>query len=269
MITRIRPALGTALLLSLGASPAAFSQNSSAAVKPTIVLVHGAFADATGWQRVIPLLERAGYTVTAVQNPLTSVDDDIATTRRVIDAQPGPVVVVGHSYGGVVITGAASGNPKVKALVYVSAFAPDSAEPIGPLFEKYPAPSAAALRPDAAGFFYLDRTMFRDIFSQDVGVEESAVMAATQKPLAGSSFAAVLSVAPAWKTIPSWFIVARNDRVISPDLERFFAQRMRATTTELASSHVPFISQPAEVVKVIEQAATAPAGTAAGISEKR
>lgn len=269
MITRTRTSLTLALLLSLGATATAFGQNSSAPVKPSIVLVHGAFADATGWQHVIPLLERDGYTVTAVQNPLTSVPDDIATTRRVIDAQPGPVVVVAHSYGGFVASGAASGSSKVKALVFVSAFAPDSAEPIGPLLEQYPAPSGAALRPDAAGFFYLDRAMFHDIFAKDVGAEEAAVMAATQKPLAGSSFAAVLSVAPAWKTIPSWFIVAQNDRVINPDLERFFAQRMRATTTELASSHVPFISQPAEVVKVIVRAATATAGTAAGISEKR
>jgi pimeloyl-ACP methyl ester carboxylesterase len=267
MIARSRAVLGVILLLSLGAGPAAFSQTSSPAVKPTIVLVHGAFADGTGWQHVNPLLERDGYTVTAVQNPLTSVEDDIATTRRLIDAQPGPVVVVGHSYGGVVITGAASGNSKVKALVYIAAFAPDSAEPIGPLFEKYPSPSAAALRPDAAGFFYIDRAVFRETFCQDVGAEESAVMAATQKPLAGSSFAATLTVPPAWKSIPSWFIVARNDRVINPDLERFFAQRMRATTTELASSHVPFISRPAEVVTVIEQAATTQ-GTAAGISEK-
>jgi pimeloyl-ACP methyl ester carboxylesterase len=269
MITRIGPVLGLALLLSLGVTTMASSQTSSPGVKPSIVLVHGAFADATGWQRVIPLLERRGYTVTAVQNPLTSVADDIATTRRMIDAQPGPVVVVAHSYGGFVATGAASGSPKVKALVYIAAFAPDSAEPIGPLLEKYPAPSGAAFRPDAAGFFYIDRAMFHDIFAQDVAAEEAAVMAATQKPIAGSSFAAVLTVAPAWKTIPSWFIVAQKDRVINPDLERFFAQRMQATTTELASSHVPFISQPGEVAKVIEQAATATAGTAAGITEKR
>jgi len=245
----------------------AFNQFGSDTVKPSIILVHGAFADATGWQHVIPLLERDGYTVTAVQNPLTSVADDIATTRRMIDAQLGPVVVVGHSYGGLVVTGAASGCPNVKALVYVAAFAPDSAEPIGPLLEKYPAPSGAALRPDAAGFFYIDRAMFRDIFAQDVGAQEAAVLAATQKPLAGASFAAQLTVPPAWKTIPSWFIVAQNDHVINPDLERFFAHRMGATTTELASSHVPFISQPAEVVKVIEQAATAAEGAAVGMRE--
>jgi pimeloyl-ACP methyl ester carboxylesterase len=246
----------------------AFNQFSSDTVKPSIILVHGAFADATGWQHVIPLLERDGYTVTAVQNPLTSVADDIATTRRMIDAQLGPVVVVGHSYGGLVVTGAASGSPNVKALVYVAAFAPDSAEPIGPLLEKYPAPSGAALRPDAAGFFYIDRAVFRDIFAQDVGAQEAAVLAATQKPLAGASFAAQLTVPPAWKTIPSWFIVAQNDHVINPDLERFFAHRMGATTTELASSHVPFISQPAEVVKVIEQAATAAEGAAVGIQSE-
>ncbi len=267
MITRTGPAVALALLLSFGTTGAAFGQTGSTTVKPSIVLVHGAFADGTGWQHVIPLLERDGYTVTAVQNPLTSVADDIATTRRVIDAQPGSVVVVGHSYGGLVITGAASGSPKVKALVYVSAFAPDSAEAIGPLLEKYPAPSAAALRPDAAGFFYIDRAMFHDIFAKDVRAGEAAVMAAAQKPLAGASFAALLTVAPAWKTIPSWFIVAQNDRVISPDLERFFAHRMGATTTELASSHVPFVSQPAKVVKVIEQAATAKS-TAAGMTQK-
>jgi len=267
MISRTRLAVRLAVLLSLGAAPAVFSQSNSTTVKPTIVLVHGAFADATGWQHVIPLLERDGYTVTAVENPLTSVADDIATTRRMIDAQPGPVVVVGHSYGGLVITGAASGSSKVKALVYVAAFAPDSAEAIGPLLEKYPAPSAAALKPDAAGFFYIDRAMFQDIFAKDVGAEEASVMAATQKPLAGASFAAELTVAPAWKAVPTWFIVAQNDRVINPDLERFFANRMKATITELASSHVPFISRPAEVVRVIEQAATA-RGTAAGITEK-
>ena len=194
---RTGPALGLVLLLSLAATAQSFGQTSAAPVKPTIVLVHGAFADATGWQHVIPLLERDGYTVTAVQNPLTSIADDIASTRRVIDAQPGPVVVVGHSYGGVVITGAASGSSKVKALVYVAAFAPDSAEPIGPLFAKYPAPSGAALRPDAAGFFYIDRALFRDVFCQDVGAEEAAVMAAAQKPLAGSAFTDVLTVAPA------------------------------------------------------------------------
>ena len=266
MFTRTRLALGLVLLLSLGAASVAAGQMSSTPVKPSIVLVHGAFADGTGWQHVIPLLERRGYTVTAVQNPLTSVEDDIATTRRVIDAQPGPVVLVGHSYGGLVITGAASGSSKVTALVYIAALAPDSAEPVGPLIERYPAPSAAALKPDVAGFFYIARSMFREIFAGDVGAEEAAVLAATQKPLAGSTFGAVLTAPPAWKSIPSWFIVARNDQVISPELERFFARRMGATTTELASSHVPFISRPAEVVRVIEQAAAAQL-SAAGVAK--
>ncbi len=246
-------ALAGALLLSLGAATA--SSQTTPASKPTIVLVHGAFADASGWRHVIPLLEHDGYTVTAVQNPLTSLDDDIATTKRVIDAQPGPVVVVAHSYGGFVMTGAASGSSKVKALVYISAFAPDSAEQIGPLTEKYPTPLGPTLRPDAAGFLYIDRGKFHEIFAQDVNAEEADIMAATQKPLTSTSFTAVLKVRPAWKTIPSWFIVAQNDRVISPDLERMFAARMKARTTELASSHVPFISRPVDVVKVIEDAA--------------
>lgn len=249
-------ALAWALLLSLGAAPAS-GQASAASAKPSIVLVHGAFADASGWRHVIPLLERDGYTVTAVQNPLTSLDDDIATTKRVIDAQAGPVVVVAHSYGGVAMTGAASRSSKVKALVYISAFAPDSAEQIGPLTEKYPTPLGPTLRPDAAGFLYIDRGKFHEIFAQDVDAQEAEIMAATQKPLTSTSFTSVLTVPPAWKTIPSWFIVAQNDRVISPDLERMFAARMKARTTELASSHVPFISKPAEVVKVIEEAAKA------------
>lgn len=228
----------------------------TAAGKPAIVLVHGAFADGSSWQRVIPLLEKDGYYVIAVQNPLTSLDDDIATTKRVIDAQKGPVVVVGHSYGGIVITGAASGNPNVKALVYVAAFAPEANEPVGPLTEKYPSDLAKALRPDAAGYLYVDRAQVHQVFAADVPAAEARVLAATQKPVNSTVFAATLP-SPAWKTIPSWYVVARNDHAINPDLERFFAKRMKATTTEVTSSHVPFLSHPKLVVHVIEEAATA------------
>jgi len=226
----------------------------SASTKPSIVLVHGAFADGSSWQKVIPLLEKKGFTVTAVQNPLKSLADDIATTKRVIDAQKGDVVLVGHSYGGAVITGAATGNPKVKALVYVAAFAPDAGEPVGGLIEKYPAPPlVTALVPDSAGFLTIDRAKFREVFAHDVSESETAIMAATQKPLAASAFGEP-SAAPAWKTIPSWYVVATQDRAINPDLERFMAKRMGATTTEIESSHVPFISKPEEVVNVIEAA---------------
>ena len=232
------------------------SKAAAPAAKPTIVLVHGAFADATGWQHVIPILERDGYNVIAVQNSLTSFAADVETTKRLIDAQKGPVVVVGHSYGGAVITEAAADNVNVKALVYLSAFAPEAGEAIGAFGEKYPAPLGATLRPDAAGFLYIDRAQLPDVFAKDVSPTEAMVMAATQKPLNKSVFTASPSKA-AWKTVPSWYVVAQEDRAINPDLERFYAKRMGAKTTELKSSHVSFISHPEEVTRLIEEAASA------------
>ncbi len=227
----------------------------SPATKPSIVLVHGAFADGSSWQKVIPLLEKNGYSVTAVQNPLRSLADDIVTTKRVIDAQPGDVVLVGHSYGGAVITGAAAGSTKVKALVYVAAFAPDAGEGLGQLIEKYP-PSllATALVPDSAGFLYIDRSKLPEVFAQDLSKDEAALLAATQKPIAAAIFGEPVAAA-AWKEIPSWYVVSKNDHAINPDLERFFAKRMGAKTSELETSHVPFLSQPAEIAQVIETAA--------------
>ena len=221
--------------------------------KPSIILVHGAFADGSGWQKIISLLEAKGFTVTAVQNPLKSIADDAATTRRVIDAQKGDVVLVGHSYGGAVITEAGAGNPKVKALVYVAAFAPEAGERIGQLIEQYPAtPLGSSLVPDSAGFLYIDRAKFREVFAQDVTAGEAAIMAATQKPVAGASFGEPLA---AWKTIPSWYAVSALDHAINPDSQRFMAKRMNARTTEIEASHVSFISQPEKIVKIIEEAA--------------
>ncbi len=237
-----------------GASTLGAAQQSAA--KPTIILVHGAFADGTGWQHVIPILQRDGYTVIAVQNPLTSLADDLQTTKRVIEAQKGPVVAVGHSYGGAVITGAAAGNANVKALVYIAAFAPEAGEPIGAFGEKYPTALGAALRPDSAGFLTVDRAQFRDVFAADVSATEASVAAATQKPIIGNVFTASVEM-PAWKTIPSWYVVSQEDRALNPDLERFYAKRMGAKVTEIKASHVSFISHPAEVARVIEQAAIA------------
>ena len=174
---------------------------STGAAKPTIVLVHGAFADGTGWQRVIPILQRDGYDVIAVQNPLASLAGDVETTKRVIDAQKGPVVLVGHSYGGAVITGAAAGSPNVKALVYLAAFAPEGGEPVGAFGEKYPVDLSSALQPDSAGFLYVDRARFRELFCADVPAADARVAAATQKPVHNSVFGASVPVA-AWKTIP-------------------------------------------------------------------
>ena len=246
----------TAAVLGMLFAAASISTAQTAGSKPAIVLVHGAFADGSSWARVIPLLEKDGYYVIAVQNPLSSLEDDIANTKRVIDAQKGPVVAVGHSYGGIVITGAAAGNPNVKALVYVAAFAPEANEPVGPLTEKYPSDLGKALRPDAAGYLYVDRGMLHQVFAADVPSAEARIIAATQKPVNSTVFAATLP-SPAWKTIPSWYVAARNDRALNPDLQRFYARRMGATITEVASSHVPFFSQPKVVVRVIEDAAKA------------
>lgn len=224
--------------------------------RPTIVLVHGAWADGTGWQEVIKRLVREDYPVIAVQNPLTSLADDVATTKRVLDAQTGPTIVVGHSYGGAVITGAAVGNPNVKALVYIAAFAPAVGEPIGALLQQYPTELSQILEFDAAGFGYLNRSRFRAVFAADVDRTTAAIMAAAQKPAFGGIFAEHLD-AVAWATIPTWYMVAKEDKALSPAMERFLAQRMGATTVEIKASHVPFISEPSEVVKFIEKAVRA------------
>src|SRR5262245_35009550 len=163
----------------------------------SVVLVHGAFADGSGWGNVIPLVEQQGYTVTAVQNPLTSFADDVATTRRVIDAQPGPVILVGHSYGGAVITAAGRGAENVKALVYIAAFAPDAGDNLQALLQKYPSKIGAALVPDAAGFLYIDRSKFREVFVADVSDRDHSIMSAAQKPVHSAIFGQVYDT-PAW-----------------------------------------------------------------------
>ena len=244
-----------ALALSLSAALVA-PASAKPAEKPAIVLVHGAFADAASWNRVIPILLRDGYEVTAVENPLQSLPGDIEWTKRVVDAQTKPVVLVGHSYGGAVITGAAAGDPKVKALVYVAAFSPEAGEAVGAWGDKYPVKLGEGLRPDSAGFLYIDRSQFRELFAADLPGDQTAVLATSQKPVHNSVFGASVPIA-AWKSIPSWYIVATEDHAINPDLERFYARRMGATTVEIKSSHVPFASHPAEVAKVIEQAAAA------------
>ncbi len=243
-ITRTLFALLAGLVGSLAAQSA----------KPTIVLVHGAFADGSSWSKVIPILQHDGYTVIAVQNPLTSLDADVETTKRALAMQTGPVVLVGHSYGGAVITQAAAGNANVKALVYVAAFAPEVGEPIGAFGQQYPAPLGAALKQDPSGFLYIDPVKFHEVFAADLPVAETNVAAAVQKPIIGSVFGASVTEA-AWKTIPSWYLVSQDDKAINPDLERFYAKRMKAKTTEVKASHVAFLSHPAVVAKVIEEAA--------------
>ena len=228
----------------------------------TVILVHGAFADGSGWGNVIPLLENAGYDVIAVQNSLTSYAQDVATTRRVIDAQQGSVVVVGHSYGGAVITKAALGASNVRALVYVAAFAPDAGENLQALLEKYPSKIGGALVPDAAGFLYIDRSKFKEVFAADVSKEQLSVLAAAQKPINSQTFGQVYET-PAWKEIANWYLIANNDQAINPALQRVFADRMKATTREVDTSHVPFVSNPTAVAEIIKAAAEATAQAAA------
>lgn len=222
----------------------------------SIILVHGAFADGSSWGNVIALLEKAGYKVTAVQNPLTSYADDVATTRRVIDAQPGPVVVVGHSYGGAVITGAARGASNVKALVYIAAFAPDNGENLQSLLQQYPSKIGGALVPDAAGYLYIDRNKFKEVFAADVSDAVRSVMNAAQKPINSQIFGQGYEN-PAWKEFPTWYLLATEDQAINPNLQRLFAERMGATIREVGSSHVPFASKPENVVSIIEEAVKA------------
>lgn len=222
--------------------------------KPTIVLVHGAFADGSAWNKVIAILQKDGYTVTSTQHPMTSYADDVAVTKRVVEAQPGRVVLVGHSYGGMVISGAAT--EKVKALVFIAAFGLDQGETAMGLLTKYPTPLGGALVPDSAGFLTIDRTKFRSVFAADLPESETSIMAATQGPIKGDIFGTPVGE-PAWKKIPSWALVAKSDQAIHPDLERFFAKRMNAKTTEVEASHVPFLSHPEVVARVIEEAAKA------------
>jgi pimeloyl-ACP methyl ester carboxylesterase len=204
----------------------------AAAGKPqkTVVLVHGAFADGSSWEKVIPLLQAKGLKVVAVQNPLTSLADDVAATKRAIEAQSGPVILVGHSWGGTVITEAGA-HDKVAALVYVAAFAPDAGQSSNDLGKDGPpAPGLANIRPDSAGFLSLTlETVARD-FAQDLPAAQTAVMAVTQGPISGKNFDERVTNA-AWKSKPSWYIVAEKDRMIQPDLQRAMAKKINARTT--------------------------------------
>ena len=225
-------------------------------LQKTVVLVHGAFADGSSWEKVIPLLQAKGLHVVAVQNPLTSLADDVTATKRAIDAQSGPVILVGHSWGGTVITEAGA-HDKVAALVYVAAFAPDAGQSSNDLGKDGPPPPGLAnIRPDSAGFLSLSPESVAKNFAQDLPAAQTAVMAVTQGPILGKNFDEQVSNA-AWKSKPSWFIVATNDRMIQPDLERAMAKKINAKTTALPTSHVPMQSRPNDVATVILAAAEA------------
>ena len=223
-----------------------------------VVLVHGAWADGSSWSKVIPLLEKARLNAVAVQNPLTSFEDDLAATKRAIALADGPVILVGHSWAGVVITEAGV-DPKVVGLVYVAAFAPDVGVPVSDLGKDFPPPPGSAeIRPGPDGYLTLTTKGVMEFFAPDLPVPQRKLIAATQGATNSSVFGAKVTNA-AWKTKPTWCVVAANDRMIQPDLERKFAKTMNAKTITLPSSHVAMLSHPAEVAKlIIEAARTAP-----------
>jgi pimeloyl-ACP methyl ester carboxylesterase len=218
-----------------------------------IVLVHGAWADGSSWSKVIPLLEARGLHVVAVQLPLTSLADDVTTVQRAITLQDGPLLLVGHSYGGVVITEAGN-DPKVAGLVYVAAFAPLEGQSANDLAIANPAPGLQELRQDQFGFMTLTPKGIRQDFAQDLSDAEQAVLTATQSPTAGASLGAPVSTA-AWRNRPAWYVIAARDRIIAPTLQETLAQQMNATSITLASSHVAMLSKPYEVSSFIRKAA--------------
>lgn len=251
----------TALAVAIPA--AAQGQQSPAGSLPTVVLVHGAFADSSGWNAVTEKLQKKGYTVLAASNPLRGLHADAEYVRSILSTVEGPIVLVGHSYGGAVITNAATGNPNVKALVYVAGYALDEGERLIDANELGGGHSALAehlvIRPypgapegDADG--YIDPAYFRDLFAADLSPKQAAVMAASQRPIALSALFTPSGV-PAWESIPSWYLVAANDHTIPPEAEREMAQRAGATTIEIDSSHVAMISHHDVVVGMILDAA--------------
>ncbi len=233
----------------------------SAPAKPVriqnIILVHGAWADGSSWNKIIPLLQQKGFHVTAVHLPFTTLADDAATVRRTIALEDGPVLLVGHSYGGAVITQAGD-DPKVVALVYVAAFAPDLEQSAGDLSNQYPPPSGGKeLRPDANGFLKLTEKGVAEDFAQDLTAAEKQIIAATQGQVSGPNELGAKVTTVAWKQKPTFYIVADHDRMIAPNLEKKFADQMHAKTIHISSSHVPMLSHPIQVANFIAVAAVA------------
>jgi pimeloyl-ACP methyl ester carboxylesterase len=227
------------------------------ATLPNIVLVHGAWADGSSWAAVVERLQADGYTVTAPQFPLTSLTDNVARLREVLARQNGPTLVAGHSYGGQIITALGVDAPNVVGLVYIAGFGLDEGESIGALLAQgKPTPAIAHLDIDKQGFAWLPEEDFVGHFAADVDPVKAKVMFTVQQPLAASALDEVMGV-PAWKTLPSWFMVADGDQTIPPDAERLFAKRMGATTVEVASNHVAMVSHPNDVLTLIETAAQA------------
>ena len=222
--------------------------------QPTVVLVHGGFVDGSGWEGVYKMLRKDGFRVSVVQNPTISLADDVATTKRTLSAQNGPVILVGHSYGGVVITEAGN-HPNVVGLVYIAAFVPDKGESVSSLI-KDPPPGAPVppILPPEDGFLFLDKEKFAASFAADVDAEKAAFMADSQVPWGLDALAGAISQ-PAWKTKPSWSLVSTEDKMIPPPAQRFMSERAGSTIVEAAGSHAIYVSKPNTVAELIEKAA--------------
>ena len=225
-----------------------------AGVPRTVVLVHGGFVDGSGWEGVYRILRKDGYTVSIVQNPTISLADDVAAARRVIAAQNGPVILVGHSYGGAVITEAGN-DPKVVGLVYITAFAPDQGESVASLI-KDPPPAAPVppILPPQDGYLFLDKAKFPASFAADVEAERAAFMADSQVPWGVEALSGTITK-PAWKSKPSWYLVVTEDKMIPPAAQRLMAKRAGSKVAEVAGSHAIYVSQPTAVAALIERAA--------------
>lgn len=245
--------LAAATAMALASNSNAASPKRPEAIK-NVVLVHGGFVDGSGWAKVYNILKKDGYNVTIVQNPTTTLADDVAFTKRAIAQQDGPVVLVGHSYGGVVISEAGT-DPKVQGLVYIAAFAPDQGESVQTLIANPPpgAPQPPILPPQD-GFLFLDRAKFADSFAGDVSADEASFMADSQVPWGVQALGGAVTE-PAWKSKPSWYLVATEDRMIPPPAQQMMAKRAGATVVEVPGSHAIYVSKPEAVAKLIEQAA--------------
>src|SRR5215218_2302756 len=223
-----------------------------------IVLVHGAWADGSSWSKVIPILQNAGHRVIAVQLPLHSVADDVATIKRAVDLVGGPTILVGHSYGGFVITNAGYNNQNVTGLVYLAAFAPDENESLNDFVPPESLPPGFLVF-DSGGFAYINPDMFHQALAQDADLTEAGIMAAVQKPF-NQSIAGEKSGPPAWKQLPTWYQVSESDHIIPPDAQRQFAQQMNATTISVNASHASLVSHPDEIAQLILEAAKGSTG---------
>jgi pimeloyl-ACP methyl ester carboxylesterase len=252
--TRTQPLTAGDSLALRGLLEVVMSQAAAQSEVKNVVLVHGGFVDGSGWQGVYKILKKDGYTVSIVQNPTTTLADDVAVTRRALGKLDGPAILVGHSYGGAVITEAGS-HPKVAGLVYIAAFAPDSGESVSKLIEN-PAPGAPVppILPPQDGFLFLDKTKFAASFAADVSPDVAAFMSDSQVPWGVGALGGAITV-PAWKVKPSWYLVTTEDRMIPPEAQRAMSKRAGSTVVEVRGSHSVYVSQPQLVASIIETAA--------------